>query len=48
MAQALVRDAGFEPVVVGGLSRAREFDVGTKPYTRIMTAAQLRAALSLP
>jgi predicted dinucleotide-binding enzyme len=48
VARALVRDAGFEPVVVGGLSRAREFDVGTKPYTRIMTAAQLRAALSLP
>jgi len=47
VAQALVRDAGFEPVVVGGLSRAREFDVGTMPYTRIMTARQLRAALSL-
>jgi hypothetical protein len=47
VAQSLVKDAGFEPVVVGGLSRAREFDVGTPPYTRIMTAAQLRAALNL-
>jgi predicted dinucleotide-binding enzyme len=47
VAQTLVREAGFEPVVVGGLSRAREFDVGTNPYTRIMTAPQLRAALNL-
>ena len=47
VAQALVKDAGFAPVVVGGLSRARDFDVGTAPYTRIMTAPQLRAALNL-
>ena len=47
VAQRLVRDAGFEPVVVGPLSRAREFDVGTPVYTRLMTAAQLRQALGL-
>jgi 8-hydroxy-5-deazaflavin:NADPH oxidoreductase len=47
VAQRLVRDAGFEPVVVGPLSRAREFDVGTPVYTRLMTAPQLRAALGL-
>jgi predicted dinucleotide-binding enzyme len=47
VAQRLVRDAGFEPVVVGPLSRAREFDVGTAVYTRLLTAAQLRAALGL-
>ncbi len=47
VAQQLVRDAGFEPVVVGKLSRAREFDVGTRPYTRVMTAAQLREMLGL-
>jgi predicted dinucleotide-binding enzyme len=47
LAQRLVRDAGFEPVVVGGLARAREFDVGTAVYTRLMTAAQLRQALAL-
>ena len=47
VAQRLVRDAGFEPVVVGPLSKAREFDVGTPVYTRIMTAPQLRAALGL-
>jgi 8-hydroxy-5-deazaflavin:NADPH oxidoreductase len=47
VAQRLVRDAGFEPVVVGPLSRAHEFDVGTPVYTRLMTAAQLRQALEL-
>jgi predicted dinucleotide-binding enzyme len=47
VAQRLVRDAGFDPVVVGGLARAREFDVGTPVYTRLMTAPQLRAALGL-
>ena len=47
MAERLVRDAGFAPVVVGPLSRAREFDVGTPVYTRLMTAPQLRHALGL-
>jgi 8-hydroxy-5-deazaflavin:NADPH oxidoreductase len=47
IAQRLVRDAGFEPVVVGPLARAREFDVGTPVYTRLMTAPQLRQALGL-
>jgi len=47
VAQRLVRDAGFEPVVVGPLARAREFDVGTAVYTRLLTAAQLRQALGL-
>jgi len=48
VAQRLVRDAGFEPVVVGPLSRAREFDVGTKVYTRVLTAPELRRELGLP
>jgi len=47
VAQRLVRDAGFDPVVVGGLARAREFDVGSKVYTRLLTAAQLREELGL-
>jgi 8-hydroxy-5-deazaflavin:NADPH oxidoreductase len=34
-------------VVVGDLSRAREFDVGTPVYTRLLTAAELRQALNL-
>jgi len=44
----LVRDAGFEPVMVGPLSSARRFDVGTPVYVKVMTAAQLREQLGLP
>ena len=47
VAEQLVRDAGFDPVPVGALSRAREFDVGTPVYVRGMTAAELRRALRL-
>jgi 8-hydroxy-5-deazaflavin:NADPH oxidoreductase len=47
VAERLVRDAGFAPVVVGPLSKAREFDVGTPAYTRLMTEPQLKAALGL-
>jgi hypothetical protein len=47
VAARLVRDAGFDPVVVGPLSRAREFDVGTKVYTQVLTAKQLRQELGL-
>ena len=43
----LVVDAGFDPVIVGPLSRAREFDRGTPVYVRGLTAAQLREALRL-
>ncbi|HEX8108708.1 MAG TPA: NADPH-dependent F420 reductase [Kofleriaceae bacterium] len=45
VAQRLVTDAGFDPVVVGGLARARDFDVGTPVYTKLLTAAELRKAL---
>ena len=48
VAQRLVRDTGFEPVVVGPLARARELDVGTPVYTRMLTAAELRRELGLP
>ena len=44
----LVEDAGFDPVVVGGLDRAKEFDAGTPVYVKGLTAAQLKAALKLP
>jgi len=47
VAIGLVRDAGFEPVVVGGLARAREFDVGTPIFGRAVTARELRAILGL-
>jgi len=43
----LVRDAGHEPVIVGGLARAREFDYGSAVFGRPMTAAELRQALGL-
>lgn len=48
VAVRLVEDAGFDPVVVGGLARAREFDAGTPVYVKGLTAAQLKAALKLP
>ena len=44
----LVRDAGFDPVVVGPLARAREFDRGTPVYVKGLTARELREALKLP
>lgn len=47
VAQQLVRDAGFDPVVVGDLSRARDFDYGTPVYVRGYTAAELRKVLKL-
>jgi predicted dinucleotide-binding enzyme len=46
-AERLVRDAGFEPVVVGPLARARDFDPGTPVMGRALTAAELRQALGL-
>ncbi len=48
VAVRLVTDAGFDPVVVGGLARAKEFDAGTPVYVKGLTAAQLKAALRLP
>ena len=47
VAQRLVRDAGFEPVVVGGLAQARLFDVGTPVYVKLLTAPELRQELGL-
>jgi hypothetical protein len=44
---ALVVDAGFTPVVVGSLARAREFDQGSPVYVTDMTALELRDALGL-
>jgi predicted dinucleotide-binding enzyme len=41
-------DAGFDPVIVGGLSRAREFDVGTPVYNTNMSGPEVRDKLGLP
>jgi len=45
LASQLVRDAGFDPVVVGPLAQARRFDYGTPVYTQLLTAKQLREKL---
>ena len=46
-AERLVGDAGFEPVVVGSLARAKEFDPGTPVFGRALTAAELRRGLGI-
>ena len=43
VAEQLVRDAGFEPLVVGALARTREFDVGKGPYGKSVDVNALRA-----
>jgi len=47
VAAALVRDAGFDPVVVGKLSDARLFQRGGPGYGQPVTAAELKQKLSL-
>ena len=46
IAQRLVRDSGFDPVVVGSLAKSREFDLGQPLATGQFTAAQLRAKIT--
>jgi hypothetical protein len=45
IAQRLVRDAGFDPVVVGSLARTREFHLGQPLATGQLTAAEMRSKL---
>jgi predicted dinucleotide-binding enzyme len=47
VAERLVTDAGFDPVVVGGLERARDFDYGSEVYVRSYSAAKIRDVLKL-
>ncbi|GLK60072.1 NADPH-dependent F420 reductase [Azotobacter vinelandii] len=42
---ALVRDAGFEPVVAGPLASARLFQPGTPLFRQVMSAERLRSRL---
>ena len=44
VASRLVRDAGFEPVVIGDLGRGKEFEPGTRVYNTGMSASALRKA----
>ena len=46
-AAALVRDAGFDPVVVGGLARGKEFEPDTAPYNTGVSGQQLRSMFGL-
>jgi 8-hydroxy-5-deazaflavin:NADPH oxidoreductase len=47
VAAALVRDAGFDPVVVGKLTDARRFQRGGPGYGQNVTAAELKQTLAL-
>lgn len=47
IAMQLVKDAGFEPVVVGPLARAKDFDTGTPVFGKALTAAELRRGLGI-
>jgi 8-hydroxy-5-deazaflavin:NADPH oxidoreductase len=47
VAADLVRDAGFDPVIVGKLADARRFQRGGPGYGQQVTAAELRQKLSL-
>ena len=42
IAATLVRDSGFDPVVVGPLARGKEFEPDTPPYNTGMSGSQLR------
>jgi 8-hydroxy-5-deazaflavin:NADPH oxidoreductase len=48
VAAALVRDAGFDPVVVGKLADARLFQRGGPGYGQQASATELKQKLSLP
>jgi 8-hydroxy-5-deazaflavin:NADPH oxidoreductase len=48
IAAALVRDAGFDPVVVGKLADAKLFQRGGPGYGQQVSAAELKQKLSLP
>jgi 8-hydroxy-5-deazaflavin:NADPH oxidoreductase len=48
VAAGLVRDAGFDPVVVGKLADAKLFQRGGPGYGQQVSAAELKQKLSLP
>jgi predicted dinucleotide-binding enzyme len=43
--ERLVRDAGFDPVLVGSLAKSREFDLGQPLAQGGLTAAELKARI---
>ena len=44
---SLVRDAGFDPVIVGPLARASEFDRGSPVWVTGMSAREIRETLNI-
>lgn len=47
IASTLVRDAGFDPVPVGGLSRGKDLQPGTKVYATGASGPEVRRVLGL-
>ena len=47
IAARLVRDAGFEPVIVGPLAKAKDFQPGSPLFGKTMTAREMKQALGL-
>ncbi len=45
--EQLVRDAGFDPVPAGSLADSKAFDLGSSVSGKVMTAEEMRKALSL-
>ena len=45
IAQQLVRESGFDPVVVGSLAQTKQFDLGQPLATGRLTAAEMRKQL---
>lgn len=48
LAERLVRDAGFQPLVVGPLKDADKFAMGTDGFGHVLSAAELAAKLGIP
>ena len=46
MASRLVQDAGFDPVLVGPLSTAKQFDQGGPLYGKVISAREMRGMIS--
>ncbi len=46
VASRLVRDAGFDPVLVGPLKSAKQFDQGGPLYGKVVSAREMRQMLS--
>ena len=44
----LVRDAGLDPVIIGPLARASQFDRGSPVWVTGMSAREIRGALNIP